>query len=156
MEFDSLVLSGDSRPLLTFALKKNPELAAAYDKQMEEMSDMNFSRKLSKEELEKYTGSVHYIPYQAVIRPESKSTPVRIVFNSSSVYQGHALNYFWLKGPDLLNSLFAVILRFREREVAVMGDISKCIIVCLSRKEISMFIASCGGTSTHRESLMCT
>ena len=53
MEFDSLVLSGDSRPLLTFALKKNPELAAAYDKQMEEMSDMNFSRKLSKEELEK-------------------------------------------------------------------------------------------------------
>ena len=106
-------------------LKKNPELAAAYDKQMKEMSDMNFSRKLSKEELEKYKGPVHYIPHHAVIRPESKSTPVRIVFNSSSVYQGHALNDFWLKGPDLLNSLFGVILRFREREVAVMGDISK-------------------------------
>ena len=37
-------------------LKKNPELAAAYDKQMKEMSDMNFSRKFSKEELAKYTG----------------------------------------------------------------------------------------------------
>ena len=72
-------------------LKKNPELAAAYDKQMKEMSDMNFSRKLWKEELEKYTGPVHYIPHHAVIRPERKSTPVRIVFNSSSVYQGHAL-----------------------------------------------------------------
>ena len=106
-------------------LKKNPELAAACDKQIKWMSETNFSRKLLKEESEKYTGPVHYIPHHAVIRPESKSTPVRIVFNSSSVYQGHALNDFWLKGPDLLNSLFGVILRFREREVAVMGDISK-------------------------------
>ena len=30
-----------------------------------------------------------------------------------------------MKGPDLLNSLFGVILRFRENEVAVSGDISK-------------------------------
>ena len=75
---------------------------------------MNFSRKLSKEELEKYTGPVHYIPHYAVIQPESKSTPVKVVFNSSSVYQG----------PDLLNSLFGVILSFQEREVAAMGEIS--------------------------------
>ena len=91
---------------------------------MKEMRDMNFSRKLSKEELEKYTGPVHYIPHHAVIQPESKSTPKKVVFNSSSVYQGHALNDFWLKGPDLLNSLFGVILSFQEREVAVMGEIS--------------------------------
>ena len=80
-------------------LNKNPELAAAYDKQMKEMSEMNFSRKLSKEELETYTGPVHYISHHAVIRPESKSTPVKIVFNSSSVYQGHTLNDFWLRDP---------------------------------------------------------
>jgi hypothetical protein len=41
------------------------------------------------------------------------------------VYQGPSLNDYWLKGPDLLNSLFGVILRFRENEVAVSGDISK-------------------------------
>ena len=29
------------------------------------------------------------------------------------------------KGPDLLNNLFGVVLRFREREVALVGDISK-------------------------------
>ena len=29
-----------------------------------------------------------------------------------------------MKGPDLLNNLFAVVLRFREREVALVGDIS--------------------------------
>lgn len=30
-----------------------------------------------------------------------------------------------MKGPDLLNNLFGVVLHFREREVAVVGDISK-------------------------------
>jgi len=30
-----------------------------------------------------------------------------------------------MKGPDLLNDLFGVILRFRERECALMGDLPK-------------------------------
>ena len=31
----------------------------------------------------------------------------------------------WMKGPDLLSNLFGVVLRFREKEVALVGDISK-------------------------------
>ena len=30
-----------------------------------------------------------------------------------------------MKGPDLLNELFGVVLRFRERACALMGDLSK-------------------------------
>ena len=41
------------------------------------------------------------------------------------MFQGHKLNDYWMKGPDLLNNLFGVVLRFREREVALVGDISK-------------------------------
>ena len=55
-------------------LRKNPDQAVAYDKQMKEMVDMNFARKLSKEELDNYNGPVHYIPHHAVLKPESKST----------------------------------------------------------------------------------
>ena len=106
-------------------LKRNPEQAEAYCKQMEEMESMKFARKLSKEEQDKYHGPVHYIPHHAVLRPDKKSTPVRIVFNASSAFQGHALNDYWKKGPDLLNGIFGVVLRFREKEVAVLGDISK-------------------------------
>ena len=51
--------------------------------------------------------------------------PVRIVFNSSAAFQGHKLNEYWMKGPDLLNDLFGVPLRFRENQVAFIGDISK-------------------------------
>ncbi|PIK44782.1 hypothetical protein BSL78_18362 [Apostichopus japonicus] len=59
------------------------------------------------------------------IRPEKKSTPVRIVFNSSAAFNGHRLNEYWEKGPDLLNDLFGVLLRFRQHPIAISGDISK-------------------------------
>ena len=89
------------------------------------MNEMAFSRKLSKQEFEGYRGPVHYISHHEVLRPESKSTPVRIVFNSSAAFRGHRLNDYWMKGPDLLNDLFGVVLRFRENEIAFIGDISK-------------------------------
>ena len=87
-------------------------------------------------------GPVHYIPHQAVLRPE-KSTPVRIAFNSSSSHQGHTLNDYWKKGPYLLNSTFGVVLRFRERQVAVMGDISKTfhrILIPVKDQHIHRFL----------------
>ena len=100
--------------LMERRLAKKPDQATAYDNQMKEMETLKFTRKLSKEEMENYKGAVHYISHHAVVRPEKKSTPVRIVLNSSSVYKGHKLNDYWKKGPDLLNNLFGVVLRFRE------------------------------------------
>ena len=55
-------------------LKRNPDQAEAYSKQMKEMEDLKFARKLFKEEQEAYQGPVHYIPHHAAVRPEKKST----------------------------------------------------------------------------------
>ncbi|XP_041467432.1 uncharacterized protein LOC121417765 [Lytechinus variegatus] len=106
-------------------LYRNPEHAEAYNKQIHELEEMGFAKKLTAADIEKYEGPVHYIKHHAVVRPEKKSTPIRIVFNSSASYQGHRLNEYWMKGPDLLNSMVGVLLRFRENEVALCGDISK-------------------------------
>ena len=106
-------------------LAKSPEIAKAYQQQFEEMNVLKFARKLSDVEIKDYKGPVHYVSHHEVLRPEKKSTPIRIVFNSSANFQGHCLNDYWMKGPDLLNSLFRVILRFRENAVAISGDISK-------------------------------
>ena len=38
---------------------------------------------------------------------------------------GHVLNENWAKGPDLLNSLLGILIRFRENEIAFIGDIKK-------------------------------
>ena len=86
------------------------------------MQEMKFCRKSTKEEIKNYKGPVHYIPHNAIVRPEKKSTPVRMVFNSSSVFE---LNDYSMNGLNMLNNLFGVVLRFREKEVALVGDISK-------------------------------
>ena len=99
--------------------------ANPYSKQMTEMTEMKIARKLTKQELALYDGPVHYISHHQVVRPEKKTTPILIVFNSCGNVQGHQLNDYWMEGPDLLNSLLGVIIRFREREVAVTGYISK-------------------------------
>ena len=83
-------------------LSRNPEHAEAYRQQMKEMEQMSFARKISRKEAREYRGLVHNVSHHAVIRPEKKSTPLRIVYNSSSSYQGNRLNNYWLKGPDLL------------------------------------------------------
>ena len=105
-------------------LSKTPEHAAAYDRKMMEMTEMQFARKLTKQELETYKGPVHYIAHHEIVRPD-KTTPFRIVFNSSASFQGCRINDYCTKGPDLLNNLLRVTLRFRANEVAVTGDISK-------------------------------
>ena len=74
---------------------KHPENAASYDKQIKEMGEMQFARKLTPKEIEEWKGPVHYVAHHAVLRPEKKSTPVRIVFNSSASYAGHTLNDYW-------------------------------------------------------------
>ena len=91
---------------------------------MKQMEEMTLSRKLTVEKIEHCEGPVHYIAHHMAVRPDSEITPLRIVFTSSSSYQGHKLNDYWLKGPDLLNNLSRVSLQFREKETAIVGDIS--------------------------------
>ncbi|XP_068235731.1 uncharacterized protein [Palaemon carinicauda] len=89
------------------------------------MLSRGVARKLSWKEMREYDGPIHYIHHHEVLKENSTSTPVRIVFNSSADYKGHTLNDYWAKGPDLLNDLVGILLRFRQDNVAVIGDISK-------------------------------
>jgi hypothetical protein len=83
------------------------------------------ARKLTQEDIQTHTGPVHYISHHAVYRLEKKTTPYRVVFNSAASFQGHILNDYLQKGPDLLNNLVGVLLRFRENLLAILGDVSK-------------------------------
>lgn len=82
-------------------------------------------RKVTGDEMKKYQGPVHYLLHHEVLKPDSKSTPIRIVFNSSASCMGHVLNDYYTKGPDMLRDLFGILLRFRQSPVAIVGDISK-------------------------------
>lgn len=106
-------------------LQKNPEYAKMYDDQVKDLVKRGCALKLTQEDIRQHTGPVHYISHHAVLCPEKKSTPCRLVFNSAASFQGHVLNKYLCKGPDLLNNLVGVLTRFRENPVAIVGDVSK-------------------------------
>ncbi len=45
------------------------------------------------------------------------------MFDCASKYQGTSLNEEVFKGPDLMNNLIGVLLRFRQHPVAIMADV---------------------------------
>jgi len=107
-------------------LGKDPLWAEKYSEQIKDMLDREVARCLSEDELRSWNGPKFYISHLAVKNTHSQSTPVRIVFNSSQVCHGVSLNSVLAKGPDAyLNNLLGLLLRWREEQVAIVGDIKK-------------------------------
>ena len=52
-----------------------------------------------------------------------KSEQIRVVFDSSAEYQGKSLNRELLAGPDLMNTLLGVLVRFWRVDVAAVCDV---------------------------------
>ena len=77
-----------------------------YSQQIQDMFNRDVARKLSDDEIEFYNGPIHYISHHAVAKPDSKTTPVRIVFNSSANYKGHVLNNYCAKRAGCLFKQF--------------------------------------------------
>ena len=46
-------------------------------------------QRLTLKEIEEWKGPIHYVAHHAVVPPEKKTTPTRIVFNSSASFNGH-------------------------------------------------------------------
>lgn len=63
-----------------------------------------------------------YLPMFDVYHPK-KPESVRVVFDSSAKYQDVSLNYVLLSGPDMLNSLQGILLRFRQEKIAITMDV---------------------------------
>lgn len=106
-------------------LKLGKNFCEAYQAQIDDMVKRGVARKLSWREITQYRDPVFYIPHAGVTKSDSVSTPLRIVFDSSTKYLGHTLNEYWAKGPDVLNNLIGVLLRFWEDQVGLTCDISK-------------------------------
>ena len=80
-----------------------------------------------------------YISHLIAPNPHSVSTPVRLVWNSSQKYRGLSLNDILIKGPDVLNPIRAVLLRFRAGVFAALGDIRKMYnSVWLEEREVHL------------------
>lgn len=69
-------------------------------------------------------GEKWYIPHHGVYHSK-KPGKLSVVFDCSAKHKGTSLNDHLLTGPDLINNLTGVLMRFRQHNTALMCDIEK-------------------------------
>ena len=126
---NSAAILPDSYPMTVRRLQslkrrliKDPDLHRRYTDQMESNIKMGHAEKVPLQELSSGIKQ-WYIPHQPVVNPK-KPEKVRIVYDCAAASSyGKSLNDFLMKGPDLMNSLVGVLLRFRREKIAIVAEI---------------------------------
>lgn len=105
-------------------LMQNPSFYKDYSVFMTQLFDAGHAEQVPDMEMDRTDGKTWFIPHHGVYNP-NKPNKIRVVFDCSSRCKGISLNSMLLQGPDLINSLLGILLRFRQDHVAVVGDIEK-------------------------------
>ena len=107
-------------------LKKRPQMGKDYLEFMEKILSKGHASPVPQEDAtsKNQIGKVWYLPHFGVYHPK-KPTQIRVVFDSSAEFEGVSLNKELLSGPDMMNSLLGVLIRFRTENTAVMCDIEQ-------------------------------
>ncbi|XP_075150927.1 uncharacterized protein LOC142225036 [Haematobia irritans] len=104
---------------------KNVDLNEQYSKVLKEYIDLGHMKGISSIQYPNYENS-YYMPHHAVVRPESSTTKVRVVFNaSSSTSNGISLDDTLHCGPSLQKDLNNLLLNWRFHKIVFNGDIEK-------------------------------
>ena len=107
-------------------LLRDSILLGDYSDFMEKMVSNGHLEVIPPNELVGRPGGVWYLVHHPVYHKAKGK--LRVVFDCSREYRGFSLNKMLLQGPDLLNNLVGVLLRFRQYPVAFSGDIEQMFL----------------------------
>ena len=97
-------------------------LMEKYDENMQTMLNDGYAEPVPECDLDLSDGSVWFLPHHPVIS-ESRPGKVRIVHDCAAKLAGISLDNQCFQGPDLVNKLIHVLLRFRQHNLAIMADV---------------------------------
>jgi len=104
-------------------LAKDPYLATEYRKFMAEYLALGHMEVVPENETEFKS---YYLPHHAIIKSNSLTTKVRVVFDGSAPSKsGVSLNDILSRGPATQPELFSILLRFRVHKYFLTGDVEK-------------------------------
>ncbi|XP_046869435.1 uncharacterized protein LOC124462099 [Drosophila willistoni] len=103
---------------------RQPQLKEQITKQIENLVEKGYARMLTPEEIAAPNRRSWYLPTFITKNP-NKPEKVRLVWDAAAQSGGKVLNDYIWSGPDLLNSLFDLLLSFRVGRVAICGDIAE-------------------------------
>lgn len=110
-----------------------------YDLVLREWQKENVIEEVSEKDLENIRG--HYLCHHPVLKPNSITTSIRPVFDGScKIGRAPALNDCLFKGPNLLEEIPAVLLRFREKAIAVVSDVRRAFLQVEIKEEDRHFL----------------
>ncbi|KAK2578329.1 hypothetical protein KPH14_012630 [Odynerus spinipes] len=114
--------------------KANPAIKSDYIKFMKDYEDQGHMSTIVDESAR--SKDIYILPHQPVIRPDSMTTKLRVVFDASAkTSNGMALNDKLMVGPNLQRDLFDIILRFRAHEFVITADITAMFRQIMIREE---------------------
>ncbi|XP_053392148.1 uncharacterized protein LOC128554860 [Mercenaria mercenaria] len=102
-------------------LSRDPELHKMYTTSLNDYVEKGYAEEV-KDGLENISRRTWYLPHHPVTNV-NKPGKVRVVFDCAAKYHGISLNSQLLQGPDLMNSLVGVLIRFWKEKVALAADI---------------------------------
>ncbi|XP_073950909.1 uncharacterized protein [Choristoneura fumiferana] len=104
-------------------LEKSSQLKRDYNQVIEEYLALNHLEKIDKETRSE---NCVYLPHHAVIREDKETSRTRVVFDASCKgNNGVSLNDELLIGPQLIEELRSIMLRWRKHRIAFVADIEK-------------------------------
>ena len=103
---------------------KKDNLLADYNAEVKKYIDRGTFVELTDDEISSYQGPAQYITHHGVLK-DSASTPLRVVTNSSFKNGTFSLNCLLPKGPNSLNDMLEVTVRFRAYEKVFAFDLAK-------------------------------
>ena len=109
-------------------LKKNSERFIAYDKVIQEQLKGGIVEKVL--DITPQKGEWFYLPHKAIIREDTESTKLRVVYDASSKpnINEPSLNECLEKGHPLQNMLWDVLVRSIMKPVALCADLRKAFL----------------------------
>ncbi|XP_075150744.1 uncharacterized protein LOC142224849 [Haematobia irritans] len=141
-EFPEAVFLGPSRNMalaqyhrMEKTLNKTPDLKNQYERVLQEYITLDHMEEVRCFENHGDKQNSFYLPHHAVVKPESKTTKVRVVFNGSKKSgSGFSLNNVLYPGPILQTDIVRIILRWRCYQFVFTGDIEKMYRQIIVRK----------------------